>query len=109
MKPLFAVGLTAGMLVLGQQTVPNPTQQNTAVVQLDRTPIFRVNVVARDIRAVNYLHRGGSTKVDFLGTALMPQAKGSAKVESERGVIRVSAEFRDLVQPSTFGPEYLTY
>jgi outer membrane protein OmpA-like peptidoglycan-associated protein len=109
MKPLFAVGLSAGMLVFGQQTVPNPTQQNTAVVQLDQTPIFRVNVVARDIRAVNYLHRGGSTKVDFLGTALMPQAKGSAKVESERGVIRVSAEFRDLVQPSTFGPEYLTY
>jgi outer membrane protein OmpA-like peptidoglycan-associated protein len=110
MKPLLTIGLTAGVLVYGQQTIPNPTQrQEPAAVQLEPTPIFRVNVVARDIRAVNYLHRGGSTKVDFSGTAIMPQAKGSAKVESERGVIRVSAEFKDLAQPSSFGSEYLTY
>jgi outer membrane protein OmpA-like peptidoglycan-associated protein len=47
--------------------------------------------------------------MDFRGTPLMPYGKGSAKVESERGVIRVSAEFKDLAQPSSFGPEYLTY
>ncbi|MBV9400596.1 MAG: DUF4398 and OmpA-like domain-containing protein [Bryobacterales bacterium] len=98
------------MLALGQQPIPNPTQQKqTAAVQLEPTPLFRINVVARDIRAVNFLHRGGSTRVDFSGTALMPQAKGSAKVESERGVIKVSADFKDLAQPSMFGPEYLTY
>lgn len=39
----------------------------------------------------------------------MATAKGSAKVESERGVIHVSAEFKNLVQPMTFGSEYLTY
>ncbi len=39
----------------------------------------------------------------------MPMAKGSAKVESERGVIRVAAEFKDLGQPAGYGPEYLTY
>jgi len=66
-------------------------------------------VVARTTQAVNYLHRGGSTKVDFKGTPLMPTASGSAKVESERGVIHVSAEFRNLVQPASFGREYLTY
>ena len=32
-----------------------------------------------------------------------------ATVESQRGVIRVSAEFKDFVSPSSFGPEYLTY
>jgi outer membrane protein OmpA-like peptidoglycan-associated protein len=58
---------------------------------------------------VNYLHRGGSTKVDFQGTPLAPSGKGSATVESQRGVIRVAADFKNFPQPSSFGPEYLTY
>lgn len=73
------------------------------------TPIFRVEVVGRTAQAVNYRHRGGSTKVDFQGTALMPMAKGDAKVESERGVIHISADFKNMQAPSSFGPEYLTY
>jgi outer membrane protein OmpA-like peptidoglycan-associated protein len=72
-------------------------------------PVFRIEVVARSTAAVNYLHRGGSTKVDLQGTPLLREAHGTAKVESERGVIKVSAEFKDLAQPSSFGPEYLTY
>ncbi len=73
------------------------------------TPIFRIQVVSRSTPAVNYLHRGGSTKIDFAGTPLMAAGKGDATVESERGVIRVSAGFKNFVPPSTFGPEYLTY
>ena len=110
MKRILAFGLAFGMLA-SAQAIPNPTQSApaTAAVQLEPTPLFRVEVVARSIPAVNFLHRGGSTRIDFRGTPLMSLAKGSAKVESERGVIRVSAEFKDLVQPSSFGPEYLTY
>ena len=113
MKPIMlALGLVAGTM-LSAQAIPNPTQKATAPapapVQLEPTPIFRIEVVARSIPAVNFLHRGGSTRIDFRGTPLMSLAKGSAKVESERGVIRVSAEFKDLAQPSSFGPEYLTY
>jgi outer membrane protein OmpA-like peptidoglycan-associated protein len=73
------------------------------------TPIFRIQVVSRSTPAVNYLHRGGSTKIDFAGTPLMAAGRGDATVESERGVIRVSADFKGLVQASSFGPEYLTY
>jgi outer membrane protein OmpA-like peptidoglycan-associated protein len=73
------------------------------------TPIFRIQVVSRSTPAVNYLHLGGSTKINFEGTPLMPPGRGVATVESERGVIRVSAEFKDFVSPSSFGPEYLTY
>src|SRR6202020_699006 len=54
-------------------------------------------------------HRGGSTMIDFKGTALMADAYGKAKVESERGVIRVEAEMKNFPPPSSFGPEYLTY
>jgi outer membrane protein OmpA-like peptidoglycan-associated protein len=39
----------------------------------------------------------------------MPAGRGSAMVASERGVIRVAAEFKDFAAPSSFGPEYLTY
>jgi outer membrane protein OmpA-like peptidoglycan-associated protein len=49
------------------------------------------------------------TTIGFEGTALLGASKGQAKVESERGVIRISAEFKNLVPPSSFGPEYLTY
>ena len=36
-------------------------------------------------------------------------AKGEAKVESERGVIHISADLKNMQAPSSFGPEYLTY
>src|SRR5271170_5938495 len=72
-------------------------------------PIFRIEVVEHTIQAVNYLHRGGSTRIDFNGTPIMPVGKGTAKVESERGVIKIGADFKNMAPPSSFGPEYLTY
>jgi len=98
--------LIAGIPLFAQ--IPNPTQQ-PAPASAEPTPIFRIEVVARSTQAVNYLHRGDSTKIDFQGTALMATAKGVAKVQSERGVIHVHADFKDMAAPSTFGPEYLTY
>src|ERR1700733_13206541 len=94
--------------------VPNPTQQpaqSPAVMAQSGggAPIFHVEVVERTTPAINYLHRGGSTKVDFQGTPLMNASKGEAKVESERGVIHVAAKFERMAPPSGFGPEYLTY
>src|ERR1700722_6210009 len=72
-------------------------------------PIFRIEVVEHTIAAVTYLHRGGATRIDFNGTPIMTMGKGSAKVESERGVIKISAEFKNMAPPSSFGSEYLTY
>lgn len=73
------------------------------------TPIFRIQVVSHTTPAVNYLHLGGATKINFEGSPLMPGGSGTATVESERGVIRVSADFKNFAPPSSFGPEYLTY
>jgi outer membrane protein OmpA-like peptidoglycan-associated protein len=100
--------ILAGSAPLSAQ-VPNPTQQPVNSAPGDAVPIFRIEVVARTTQAVNYLHRGGETKIDFQGTALMPSAKGSAKVESIRGVTHVNAELKGFAPPSSFGPEYLTY
>jgi hypothetical protein len=40
---------------------PNPTQNTTQVVNLDRTPLYRVTVVQRKTKAINYRHRGGDS------------------------------------------------
>ena len=68
-----------------------------------------MKVVQRDLDAVNYLHRSGSTQIGFKGTTLLPLAKGEAKVTSERGGIHIEAKFQGLTPANGFGPEYLTY
>jgi outer membrane protein OmpA-like peptidoglycan-associated protein len=91
-----------------QSPAQNPPPANSQP-PYQSNAVFRVEVVARTTQAVNYLHRGGSTKIDFQGTPLMAFARGSARVESVRGVIHVSAEFKNMIQPASYGPEYLTY
>jgi outer membrane protein OmpA-like peptidoglycan-associated protein len=72
-------------------------------------PVFKVSVVAHSTKAINYRHRSGSTEVNFVGTAIMPNAKGQAKVESRQGAISIDASFRDVGPANQFGAEYLTY
>ncbi|MDQ6704979.1 MAG: OmpA family protein, partial [Acidobacteriota bacterium] len=87
--------------VLGAQIVPNPTQSPRTQPTGDASqPIFRVTVVSRTTKAVNYHHRQGSTKVDFRGTALLPDARGEAKVESNTGATKMNLHFEKL-QPAT--------
>lgn len=62
----------------------------------------------RTIQAVNYLAKG-STKIDFRGTALLPQATGQAKVDSKDGGLVVEANFEGLGAVSQFGSAYLVY
>ncbi len=72
-------------------------------------PMYRVSVTARTVKAISYQHRSGETKIDFNGTALMPDAHGSAKVEGKKGYIAIEADFRDMPPATQFGAEYLTY
>src|ERR1700720_3593004 len=105
----------AGSLTLHAQE-PNPTSQanppqdaNQIQKQDNGIYLYRVKVVQRDLDAVNYLHRSGSTNIGFKGTTLLPFAKGEARVTSERGGIHISARFQGLTPANGFGPEYLTY
>src|SRR6185369_11219333 len=65
--------------------VPNPTQQKalTSAETGQPTPIFRVTVVSRTTKAVNYHHRTGSTKIETSLDHMTPA--------------------------SQYGPEYMTY
>jgi outer membrane protein OmpA-like peptidoglycan-associated protein len=102
--------IALGSLLAAQAPqAPNPTLQPNPTQPSNPMPVYRVTVVARTTKAINYHHRSGSTKIDFRGTALMPEARGEAQVESKQGVIKIDAKM-DKLQPATkFGPEYLTY
>src|SRR5215469_14692180 len=117
-KMLFALGLGGWLMSASgaplQAQEPNPTSQTTIqnkeiTKQENGIYLYRVNVVQRDLDAVNYFHRSYSTKIAFKGTTLLPTAKGEAKVTSERGGIVIEAKFEGLTPANGFGKEYLTY
>ncbi len=86
-----------------------PQSTPAAAARADQSSMYQMVLVDRDVKAVKYEHRTGSSKINFAGTDLMPSAKGEAKVASNRGAIKVKVEFWNVKKPSTFGPEYLTY
>jgi outer membrane protein OmpA-like peptidoglycan-associated protein len=99
----FVIALGASIQVQAQ------TQSTAPVEPADQTHAYRVSVVSRTTRAVNYGHHSDSTKINFEGTDLMPSAKGEAVVQSKRGATKIVVEFDGLDKPTTFGNEYLTY
>lgn len=101
----LATLISAGIL-LGQ--APSPVQTNVVQSADGKVPVFSVEVTARTIRAVNYHHRQGTTKIDFRGTALMPDARGEAEVTPNDGATRINLHFDHLSNPIQFGSEYLT-
>ena len=62
----IAIFLTFCGLACAQE--PNPTQKLVNQSPNGPMPIFRVTVVSRTVKAINYHHRMGSTNVDFRGT-----------------------------------------
>jgi outer membrane protein OmpA-like peptidoglycan-associated protein len=115
MKTIIGTFLTiCGLLAAQAPQAPNPTQQlpsneNEARMAAGSAPIYRITVVGRTTKTVNYRHRGGATKIDFAGTTLLPNAHGQAKVESKQGYIEIEVEFRELQSATAYGPEFLTY
>jgi hypothetical protein len=97
----FAAMLSASSShVLAQQTV-----ERTRTSQ----PLYKVTIVSRTTKALNYGYLTAPTTIGFAGTPVLSSAKGKAKIESKRGSTLVSAKFTDVPPPTQFGPEYLTY
>lgn len=103
-RSVLVLGFSLCTMLLAAQEV-----QQSDVTPMEKTPVYRINVVARTVQAVNYRHRDGSTKVDFRGTSLMPDGSGEAKVNSKAGRLEIDAEFKHVRDANYFGPEYLTY
>jgi hypothetical protein len=111
---ILAATLASCGLIYAQEQNPTATdhwpQNGQAQGQTDAgIPIYKIQVVARDIPAVNYFHRSGSTKIGFEGTPLLPMVKGNAEVNSLNGRTAIKAHFEGLGPANGFGIEYLTY
>lgn len=114
MAAVLSTTLCIGAIAHAQE--PNPTADPNArpagaqsAGEINGVPLYRVTVVQRDLDAVNYFHRSGSTKINLRGTALAPNIKGEAKVQSERGRITIDARMEGLTPANGYGQEYLTY
>src|ERR1041384_3064224 len=112
MKMISTFLTVCGLVAAQAPQAPNPVQQSTgneARLASGSMPIYRVTVIARTTKAINYNHRSGSTKIGFRGTPLLPEARGEAQVESKQGVIKIDARMEKLQPATKYGPEYLTY
>jgi outer membrane protein OmpA-like peptidoglycan-associated protein len=111
---LAASGLAASPWLCAQEANPTepqtqPDAQPSTPAQLNSPePVYKVQVVAREIPAINYFHRD-KTKIGFVGTALLPQAHGWAEVSERNGRTAIEAHLDGLTPATRFGPEYLTY
>src|ERR1700757_828284 len=90
-------------------TAPQPDAQQTPVELNHGEPLYKIEVVARDIPAINYFHRSRETKIGFEGTDLLPSARGWAEVKAEGGRTRIELHLAGLSPANGFGPEYMTY
>jgi outer membrane protein OmpA-like peptidoglycan-associated protein len=98
----------AFFVVCGLLSAQEPRAQVGTAAPAGDTPIYRTSLTERTVTAINYQHRG-STRIDFRGTEILPDASGEAKVESKHGYMGIEVEF-DGLQPATQnGAEYLTY
>ena len=112
--PMAAITLSFSLQAHAQD--PNPTavapgaKSAEVIAQSENgTYVYHVKVVQRDLDAVNYLNRNGSTNVGFEGTNLMQGARGEAKVDSKTGKTNIDAHFSGMTPANGYGPEYLTY
>jgi outer membrane protein OmpA-like peptidoglycan-associated protein len=108
--------LATGLCLTAAAQEPNPTTIAPGVKSAevitqgkDGVYIYHVKTVERQLDAVNYFNRSGSTHVGFVGTDLMGSAKGEAKVNSVTGKTNIDVHFEGLTPANGFGPEYLTY
>ena len=79
---------------------PNSDRQST---------VNGVRMLERTTKTITYNRRSESTKIDFRGTSLLPEARGEATVEDKQGAIGIQAHMEGLWPANKFGPEYLTY
>jgi outer membrane protein OmpA-like peptidoglycan-associated protein len=86
---------------------------STLLIQIQAAPasvpLYKVTVVQNSAKAINYRYLKSSTMIDFKGTVLLADAKGSAEIKSKAGATEIDAEFENLPAATQFGPEYLTY
>ena len=105
MTKIYLIG--ASLMVCG--LLPAQEPHNATRDAPLQPPVYRLTVTSRTVKAVNYRHRGGATKIAFQGTDILPGARGEATVEGKQGYFKIEVEFDGLHPAVSNGAEYLTY
>jgi hypothetical protein len=74
-----------------------------------RVPVMHLVVRPQPVHVQSYSRHLQETTVDFAGTALMPKAHGTAKVEATRGGLKVEFHSEGLGPAPQLDPACLTY
>ena len=82
--------------------VPAADAQQSPGVSATTAPARRTSAVTYEARR--------TTKIDLVGTPLMPRTRGEAEIKTESaGPVWIKAKLRGLTSASQFGAEYLTF
>ena len=93
---LALAGLLSFPAAIAAQDQPTPAASSGIVT------------IARNTEAVDY-RSGAETAVDVVGTNLMPEVIGKAKIISKRGLTDVHVDVDHLRKPETLDAAFLTY
>ena len=103
----FATALL--VLQAGETQITPPAQIPAQSVPPGTVPFYRIVVVQGSAKAINYRTLTRSATIDLMGTVLVSNASGTAKVSSEGSAIEVKVKAKNLPPASSFGGEFLTY
>jgi outer membrane protein OmpA-like peptidoglycan-associated protein len=109
LRKLAPIALLALALPVFAQDQQESDRSLQIANQNETPPLYRVNVVERTAKAIDYLHKGKKVEVNLVGTSLQPDARGRAKVEPHTGRMKIDVDFNHMKPAQTYGPEYLTY
>ena len=70
MRNIYLAGMLA--FAFGLPALPQAQPAAGDVVEMENPPLFKAEVVSKTAQAINYRYQSGSTRIDFVGTAIMP-------------------------------------
>jgi hypothetical protein len=109
MKMISVLLVGFGVLSAQAPQAPNLTQQsgtseNAARMAVASVPIYRVTVVERTTKAVNYHNRGGATKSTFAARRSWQRPTVRLKPRANRATSRLKWNFANFSQQPHTGP-----
>ncbi|HEX4998291.1 MAG TPA: OmpA family protein [Terriglobia bacterium] len=105
---IFIGPISAVLLLLGAPVGQDPGRAGVQISTAET--IYAIDTATPiNVNAVDYKTRGQATSLSMIGTPTMPNAGGSAIVQSRKGYMSVDARFDNLEPACTHGSQFQTY
>jgi outer membrane protein OmpA-like peptidoglycan-associated protein len=109
-RAAFVLAAAGGMVTVGWTSAAAPRPAHPRSEREAQAPAAAPQgLSSRKTTAITYEARR-TTKIDLVGTPLMPRSRGEAEIRTESaGPVQIKAKMRDVTPATQFGPEYLTF